>query len=175
MGFLVSMKENRVLQLPLSVQRYFKNTHTAAAKMASVGKTVAKISRRGCFSADSVVNIKTITGEVVLRPLHSMSLGDLVESVDEQSGQRVYSKIYYIEHEQQGSRSHLLRILYRDSFNKTESLGISDRHLIYVTKKGQPTLHTPLQDPIMAMEVMEGDVIWIMQNGKLTPSKVTGG
>ena len=143
--------------------------------MASVGKVVTKLSRRGCFSADSVVNVKTVTGEVVSRPLHSISLGDLVESVDEQSGQRVYSKVYYIEHEQQDTPSKLLRILYRDDFNNTLSLGISDRHLIYVTKKGQSTTHAPLKDPIMAMEVTEGDMIWIMQDGKLGPNKVTGG
>ena len=98
----------------------------------------------------------------------------MVESVDEQTGQRVYSKVYYIEHEQQDARAQLLRILYRDHSNATQSIDISGRHLIYATKNGQSTMEAPLKEPIMAMEVKEDDTIWIMEDGKLVPTQVTG-
>ena len=115
------------------------------------------------------------TGGVVSKPLHSISLGDMVESVDEQTGQRLYSKVYYIEHEQQDARAQLLRIVYRDHSKATQSIGISGRHLIYATKHGQSAKNAPLKDPIMAMGVKEDSTIWIMNDGKLVPTKVTGG
>ena len=115
------------------------------------------------------------TGSVKSKPLQSISLGDMVESVDEQTGKRVYSKVYYIEHEQQDARVPLLRIVYRDHSNATQYIGISGRHLIYATKNGQSIKNVPLKDPIMAMDVKEDDTIWIMNNGKLVPTKVTGG
>ena len=114
------------------------------------------------------------TGSVVSKPLHSISVGDMVESVDEQTGQRLYSKVYYIEHEQQDARSQLLRIVYRDHSNATQSIGISKRHLIYATKNGQSTKNVPLKDPVMAIDVKD-DTIRIMNNGKLVLTKVTGG
>ena len=149
----------------LSVNRY-----------AETGASVVQAaSRGGCFSAYSMVNAKMESGSVVSKPLHSISLGDMVESVDEQTGHRVYSEVYYIEHEQQDDLGQLLRILYKDHSNATQSIGISGRHLIYATKKSQSTKNPPLKNPIMAMEVQEDDTIWIMEDGKLVPTKVTGG
>ena len=142
---------------------------TGASVLRAVGRT------RGCFSAESLVNVKMKTGSVVSKSLHTISLGDMVESVDEQTGQRLYSKVYYIEHEQQDAPAQLLRIVYRDHSNATQSIGISGSHLIYATKNGQSTKNAPLKDPIMAMDVKEDDIIWIMNNGKLVPTKVTGG
>ena len=159
----------------LFVKRHFQGTNTLASNLGVISKFSGKIISRVCFSADSLVNVKTNTGSVVAKPLHSIRLGDMVESVDEQTGQRLYTKVYYIAHDQQDSRHQLLRILYRNRSNATLSLGISNRHLIYATKKGQSTINAPLKEPIMAMEVKEGDAIWIMENGKLVPTEVIGG
>ena len=149
----------------LSINRY-----------AETGASVVQAaSRGGCFSAYSMVNVKMESGSVMSKPLHSISLGEMVESADEQTGQRVYSKVYYIEHEQQDDLGQLLRILYKDHSNETQSIGISGRHLIYATKKGQSTQNPPLKNPIMAMEVKEDDTVWIMEGGKLVPAKVIGG
>ena len=120
------------------------------------------------------MNVMTNNGEVLQRLLRDVNLGDMVESVDEESGHQTFSKIYYIAHEHDNTRSQMLRILYNDRFNSTQFLGISDRHLMYVTKKGQSTAHAPLKEPIMAMNVEEGDVIWVMEEGSLVPKKVTG-
>ena len=143
--------------------------------MGDIGKFSGKVISRACFSADSLVNVKRDTGSVVPKPLHSISLGDMEESVDEKTGQRLYRKVYYIEHDRQDSRHQLLRVLYRNRSNATLSLGISDRHLIYATEKDQSTNNAPLKEPIMAMDVKEGDMIWIKEEGKLVPTEVTGG
>ena len=157
----------------LPIDRYLNTASSATRQFIKVAKVVPHASR-GCFSADSLVNVKTSKGHVVSRPLRSINLGDMVESVDEQNGQRTFSKVYYIAHEQDNARAQLLRIEYTDRFNSTQSLGISDRHLMYVTKKGKSTTHAPLEEPIMAMEVEEGDSVWMMEEGGLVPTKVTG-
>ena len=166
----------RELELSLAMKLTYLRTLSINRSVSSGASVVRAVGRSGgCFSAESLVNLKMKTGSVVSKPLHSISLGDMVESVDEQTGQRVYSKVYYIEHEQQDTRAQLLRIVYRDHSNATQSIGISARHLIYATKNGQSTKNAPLKDPIMAMDVKEDDIIWIMNNGKLVPTKVTGG
>ena len=63
------------------------------------------------------------SGSVVSKPLHSISLGDMVESVDKKTRRRAYSKVDYIEHEQQDDLGQLLRILYEDHSNATQSTG----------------------------------------------------
>ena len=98
----------------------------------------------------------------------------MLESVDENTGLQMFSKVYYIAHENDSTRSQLLRIMYNDRLNLTKFLGISDRHLMYVTKKGQSTAEPPLNEPLMAMNVKEGDFIWTMEDGSLVPRKVTG-
>ena len=120
------------------------------------------------------MNVLTNSGEVVQKLLRHVNLGDMVESVDEETGHQTFSKIYYIAHEHENTRSQMLRILYSDRFNTTQFLGISDRHLMYVTKKGQTTAHAPLKEPIMAMNVEEGDVVWVMEERSLVPRKVQG-
>ena len=171
---LVSFIHELELSLPLKLTylrtlSINRSVSTGASVVRAVGRT------RGCFSAESLVNVKMKTGSVVSKPLHSISLGDMVESVDEQTGQRLYSKVYYIKHEQQDARAQLLRIVYRDHSNATQCIGISGRHLIYATKHGQSSKNVPLKDPIMAKGVKEDGAIWIINDGKLVPTKVTGG
>ena len=161
----------------VSICRYLNMGNSATRAFIRVAKhipPIAKVASRICFSADSHVNVLTYNGEVVQKLLRDVNLEDMVESVDEETGHHTFSKIYYIEHEHDNTRSLMLCILYNDRFNSTQFLGISDRHLMYVTKKGQSTAHAPMKEPIMAMYVEEGDVIWVMEEGSLVPKTVTG-
>ena len=57
-------------------------------RLSSVTDLTRRASRTGgCFSAESLVNVKMKTGSVASKPLHSISLRDMVESVDEQTRQ----------------------------------------------------------------------------------------
>ena len=116
----------RELELSLAMKLTYLRTLSINRSVSSGASVVRAVCRSGgCFSAESLVNLKMKTGSVVSKPLHSISLGDMDGSVDEQTGQRVYSKVYNIEHEQQDARAQLLRIVYRDHSNATQSIGIS--------------------------------------------------
>lgn len=157
--------------------RYLNTGNSATRQVIKVAKQVprvAKVASKVCFSADSHVKVMTNSGEVIQKLLRDVKLGDMVESVDERTGYQTFSKVYYIAHENEDNRSQLLRILYKDGSNVTQFIGISDRHLIYITKNGQSTAHAPLKEPMLAMNVEEGDVIWTMEDGSLVPRKVTG-
>ena len=143
-------------------------------KIAKTFPKAVKVANRVCFSADSLVNVLTNNKKVVQKLLRDINLGDMVESVDEETGFQTFSKVYYIAHENEDTRSQMLRILFRNFSNSTKFLGISDRHLMYVTKKGHSTAQPPLKEPIMAMNVEEGDVIWTMEEGSLVPRQVEG-
>ena len=157
--------------------RYLNTANSATRQFIKVARQVpraAKVASKVCFSADSHVNVLNDDGKVEQKLLRDINLGEMIESVDEETGLQTFSRVYYIAHENEDTRSQMLRIIYNDRLNSTKFLGISDRHLMYVTKKSRSTAHPPLKEPIMAMNVEEDDVIWTMENGSLFPRKVTG-
>ena len=90
------------------------------------------------------------------KKLADLKVGDNVESVDD-DGNIVFTKVYFIAHDDGNQIGKLLRVHYEDNNGRMGHIGLSDRHLIYATKSDADYQTAEKAKPIMASELVKGN------------------
>eukprot|EP00795_Rhopilema_esculentum_P012960 gene12960-3723_t len=132
-----------------------------------------KVTRatRGCFDVKGIVNVQDGQGSKYSKKIGDLKVGDQVESVDD-NGNIVFSNVYYIAHGDGEKRAKLLRVYYEGNAPEMESIGLSERHLIYATK-ADSELDAVKAKPVMASQLSKGDYVWVQDNSELVAKKVS--
>ena len=121
----------------------------------------------GCFDVNNDIFIKRKDGTKLAKKLGEIQIGDEVESLDENTGKVVFSKVYFIANDDPGMIRELLRIYYQDDDGSLKDMGLSQRHLIYVSQG-----NSSKAEPIMASHVKAGEFIWVRKEENLKPYQV---
>ena len=103
-----------------------------------------------------IVNVQDGQGNKYSKKIGELKVGDQVESVDD-NGNIVFSNVYYIAHGDGEKRAKLLRVYYEGNAPEMESIGLSERHLIYATK-ADSELDAVKAKPVMASQLSKGNL-----------------
>ena len=90
-----------------------------------------------CFADTSKIFVKTDEGDVILKQLRGVKVGDKVQSVDPKTGELVFSEVVFMDHDDDPNPwQEVLKFSYHDGKDEVE-LCTTPNHLIYASESAE--------------------------------------
>lgn len=125
----------------------------------------AKTAARLCFVAGTMVHVQGAGGEVALKPIELVEVGDLVVSKNHQTGEISYKSVMQLFRNQ---GKEIINLALTDSDGNEDELGVTAEHPFWVVGKGWvPTEELVLNDQIGSLDGRELYVRSLATSAKL--------
>ena len=106
-----------------------------------------------CFHPDSVVHMEDGTE----KPMHEITIGDRVLSVDRTTGDAVFSPVYVLPHAQTTGTFHYNRI----TTASNHTITATPDHYLFISNPAFPEIWSK-RLAVPAAKVMPGDAVWVL-------------